>query len=424
MLVLELLYNVYRWICKFKNQELVYLIPLVILSLFTSLGYFFTVMFSEEGFPTSDDSKWYLDYAYAMIADFKIGLHMNDIMYFGYNMLLTVLLAVFKNPVAVLFIQSVATGLSVILVYKIAHMLFNRTTAVIASLLYSVSEGVHRWTVYILTDSLYISLLLLCVYLLLKCFETGEKRYKLLFAAISLYIFVFRPAGIITLAFILLYILIRLRRTTVTGFIKRYRLALGGTVVVLLAVGVYALTGNRLDPLLASMEENAKLVLYNIYATGSIYDKPTPYDYRFNPDYTIDVMNSVIVSFFVHNWDQILALYGKRSVSFLGWWVWKTDYRSVVSLAKLVLNELATVLFFAGTVAAIVNKQFRKASVVWLVIFSVFVFCVIFFIDIMYRYKAPSLPFIAIVSAYGAERIIRGCLVLVKKWRRSRQETN
>lgn len=407
----------YRMYYKYKDNEWMYLLPLVLLSLTFSLGYFFTVSMSAEGFPTSDDSKWYLDYANAMLSDFKIGLHMNDLMYLGYNMLLTLLLAVFKSPVAVLFIQSVTTGLSVILVYKIARMLFNRTTAVIASLLYSVSEGIHRWTVYILTDSLYISLLLLCVYLLLKCFETGGVKYKIGFAALAAYILVFRPAGIITLAFILLYIPIRLGWTAVVGLLRKYRLPLIAVAVVALAACIYAFASNKLDPLLASLQENAELVLYNIYATGYIYDKPTPYDYPFQPDYTINVMNSLILSFFVNNWDQIIGLYGKRSVSFLGWWVWKTDYNSIVSLAKLVINELASLMFLIGTIAAIMSKRFRQSSVIWLIILSVFVFCVIFFIDIMYRYKAPSLPFIAIVSAYGADRVIRGGWSLMKKWR-------
>lgn len=177
MLVSGAVYIVYRFFLKHKDREWVWLIPFVCISLSFGFGHFFKVMRSPEGFPTSDDSKWYLDYAYAMLDDLQVGLHMNDIMYFGYNMLLTLLLAVFKSPTAVLVIQTAAAGLSVILVYKIARMMFNRTTAVFASLLYSVSEGKYRWTVYILNQSAAFKCLFAA-----QSFETGRTKYKVCFA--------------------------------------------------------------------------------------------------------------------------------------------------------------------------------------------------------------------------------------------------
>jgi len=409
---------VYRLYHKYKDRELFYILPLVLLSLAVNLGYFYKVMVSPEGFPTSDDSEWYLNYAYSMLDNFQISLHMNDILYMGYNMLLTLLLAIFKDPAAVLFLQAATTGLSVMLVYAIAGRLFNRTTAVIASVFYSFSSGIIRWTTYVITDSFFISLLLLCVYLVLRCFESDKRRYKVGFAAAALLMVMFRPAGIITLAFMMVYILVRLGRTTVFAFLKRYRFVLGGGVAAAAAIGVYLLTSGKLDPLLASMEENIRMVLYNIYATGWVYDKSTPYDHVYTPNYEINIMNSLIVSFLINNWDHILILYGKRMISFLGWWVWRADFGSLWGVASFVRHALPTLLFVIGSGAAIIAGRFRQASVLWLVILAVFVFCVIFFIDVMYRYKAPALPFIAIVSAYGADRVVTVALGWFRRWKR------
>jgi hypothetical protein len=76
---------------------------------------------------------------------------------------------------------------------------------------------------------------------------------------------------------------------------------------------------------------------------------------------------------------------------------------------------LPVLLFMLGTIAAMWNGTFRKAAVIWYVILAVFMFCIIFFIDGMYRYKAPSSPFIAIAAGYGLERIIRGTIIIAKK---------
>lgn len=119
---------------KYKQFDLIYILPLALLSLWVRLRYFFYLLSSGKGFPQSDDTQWYLDYAYSLMKHFKVGLDMNDILYLGYNVLLTVMLAIFRDPVAVIFIQVVTAALSVILVYKISQMIFNRTTAIIASL--------------------------------------------------------------------------------------------------------------------------------------------------------------------------------------------------------------------------------------------------------------------------------------------------
>ena len=399
-----------------KDKDCVFTIPLVILALIKIVGHVYWRWTDNVAFPPAADSQWYLDYARALLANFKIGLHINDILYFGYNSLLAVLLAIFKEPIAIMFVQAVAASFSVILVYKIAKLLFNKTTAVIAALMYYNMWEMTLWTLYILSDSFFISLQLLCVYLLLVALESRRTKDRVLFGLAALYMAVFRPTGVLSLAFIMLYILIRMPRTALLAFLHRYRFLLGAVALAGLSGGACLYALGKFAPFAQSFEYNAKLVLYNVYAKGWIYDVPTPYDHFFKPNYQINEGSSLVASFIVNNWADVLTLYGKRALSFWGKWVWEIDLRSTAGALKLAWYLQLPVLFLTGTIAAVRNNLFRRAAVLWLVIMAVALFCTVLFIDAMYRYKAPAVPFICIIAAYGGERMLSSVADWVKTY--------
>lgn len=393
------------------------MIPLVLLTLTKTLGYFFWRLLSGQGMYQSDDSKWYLDNANSLMAHFTVSLNMNDMLYLGYNLLLTLLLAVFKDPIVVNLLQCITASLSIILVYKISCMLFNRATAVIASVFYCCMWDITLWSMYILSDSFFVSLLLLCVYYLLMAFESKQKRYKIFFIASSLYMLLFRPTGIVMMAVMLIFVAIRLDKKITGDFVKQHILFIGGFLTTIFLGCIYIYMEHTLDPLIESLQSNAKGILYNVYAKGWIYDKSTSYDYYFSPDYSINIDNSLILSFFINNYEHILVIYLRRASAFLGTWVWETNLRSIFGIISFAGNCFPMLLFVTGTIAAIVNEQFRKASILWLIILAVFAFCILFFIDSMYRYRFPAMPFIAIVAAYGVERIIYGGRIIAERYR-------
>lgn len=399
---------------KYKSSDMFAIIPLVLLALYEIVGHYFWLL-STKGLPQSADSKWYVEYARCLTINLTDGLDINDVLYFGYNLLLSMLLDICKDPALVVLVQAVTASFSVILVYKIARLLFNKTTAVIASVLYCKTYDITLWSMYVLSDSFFVSLLLLCVYLLLMSFESDKKIYKIFFVVASLYMLVFRPTGILTMAFILLYIAIRLPQDTIFEFIKKYRLLVGGLAAAICAAFIYLYLDHKLDLFIQSVQFNAKKVLYNIYAKGWIYDLPTPYDYFFKPDYQINVFNSLVLSFIINNWDHVLIIYAKRAAAFLGRWVWAINFQSLSGFLKFADQAALVALFVIGTMAAIYNRIFRKASVVWLIILAAFLFCILIFIDWMYRYRLPAVPFIAIVIAYGAERVLHHLFACVKK---------
>ncbi|WP_028552179.1 glycosyltransferase family 39 protein [Paenibacillus sp. UNC451MF] len=410
---MSLLFRIYH---KYKDRDFIFTIPLVILALDQILSYYFWIIRSGQGLPQSEDSQWYIDYANALMTNFSIGTSMNDILYLGYNLLITLLLALFKDPAKIVFIQAITAGLSVILVFKITRMLFNKTAAIIASYFYYDAWEVTLWSMYILSDSFFISLLLLCIFFLLKVYESNKRIYKILFVVSSLYMLVFRPTGIILMGFILLYIVIRTNRKTMLNLVKKYKYVLGGCGVAVIAACIYLFSGNTLDPLITSLQFNAKKVLYNVYAKGWIYDKATPHDHYFRPNYDINIFNSLILSFLINNWDHISIIYGKRVIAFLGRWVWETNITSLSGIKKLAEHLLPSLFFLIGTIIAMVNGTFRKASIIWLCALAIFIFCILVFIDAMYRYRAPAIPFIAIAAGYGAERVIYGVYLIAKKY--------
>ncbi|MCC2685615.1 MAG: hypothetical protein K0R75_2514 [Paenibacillaceae bacterium] len=403
----DLLLRIYA---KYLNNDYVYLFPLLFISVKTRVQYFYYLPAIGQPYPNSLDTQWYLNYARSMLEHFQIGKDMNDILYIGYNLLLTLLLAIFKTPERILLVQGIIAGLSLFFVYKIASMLFNRTTAVIACYSYAYSWKITLWSVYLLSDSLFISLLLVCVYFLLKSKQTPKRRYKVLFVLSFIYLLVFRPMGIVTGFFIVVYLLICMPKAF---WVKFWRIYVWGLVAVLAAgIGafVYLLSGNSLDPLIASMQFNAKKVLYNIYANGWIYDTPNAFDHPFRPNYEINILNSLILSFIINNWADIAVIYLKRAIAFIGPWVWLTNLHTWEGIRLFFHHLLPTFFFFMGTLFAIWNRVFRQSSIVWLNIFTVFIFCIVFFIDGLYRYKAPGLPFIYIAIGYGMDRLLRPAL--------------
>nr|WP_246320278.1 glycosyltransferase family 39 protein [Paenibacillus qinlingensis] len=333
----------------------------------------------------------------------------------GYNLVLAILIGVFKDEHTVVFIQAVTTASCVILVYFITLRLFNRITAIVASYFYATSWHITVWSMYILSDSLFMNLVLLNVFLLFKTLENNNKVIGSLFLVSSLLMLVFRPTGVLTLVFIFIYLVLNVKREQPINFLKRHRYKFICALLLVFIAGGLLLGADKFNPLLTSLQYNAKLVLYNIYAKGWIYDNPSDYDYFYRPDYRIDILGSLILSFLIHNWDHVLVLYGRRALAFIGWWVWKTDVRSVAGVIKLFKDIIPTLLFLLGTYAAMRNNIFRKTSIVWLVIVSIFLFCMVLFMDSMYRYKLPALPFICIICGYGVERWIRIMLLFINQ---------
>ncbi len=400
---------------KIWDWDLQILAPLLVLSLYRTFSHSVWLVQSGRGLPGSQDSEWYLNYAQSLLEQFAIRMNIDEILYLGYNLLLTGLLALFKDPVAIVYTQALIASLAIILVYQLGKTLFNKRTGVIAGLFYLYNWDVTLWSTYILSDSLFVSLLLLCVFLLIKATDSSRTTPKIVFSLVALYMCFFRPTGVVVMAVMLVYIVFRLERKRVIGFLTENRSTLTGTLVLVLVV-ISALNSLRIfDGFIESLQYNAKLVIYNVYANGRVYDIATGFDYFYHPDYSIDIADSLVLSFVVKNRDAVLVLYFRRAVAFLGAWTWMTPIHTVEDLLFYLYKLAPAVFFTVGTVAALRDGKFGRAAVLWWIIAAVFAFCILLFIDAMYRYRFPAMPFVGIIAAYGLDRIICGGHGLARK---------
>ena len=415
----------YQAVLKHKENivEALTISLLLLLSLYRTAGHALWLVVSGRGLPKSSDSYWYINYACGLLENFSIGLGIDEVLYLGYNLLLAALLGIFKSTVTIVLIQAVAASLAIVLVYQIALLLFNRTAAMIAGFFYLYIWDVTLWSTYVLSDSFFVSLMLLCVYLLLRATEPGSFWSRGFFAVTALYLCFFRPTGVLIVAMMAIYLVVQLDKTSVKLVLHRYQWPLAGLLASLVLVAGFLVSRHVFDPLLSSLQYNAKLVLYNVYAKGWVYDIATAFDYFYRPNYAIDIADSLVLSFLIHNWEPISVLYLRRAIAFLGAWTWQIPIHTVSDLLYFAFQLLPALLFAAGTIAAMRNGTFRRASILWLIVLAVFAFCVLLFIDAMYRYRFPAMPLIAIVAAYGLERILNGGKLLVQK-RRNRGNPN
>ena len=278
---------------KLWSWEHLPIVPLVVLSLYRTLSHPVWLVLSGRGLPRSQDSDWYINYAQGLLTNFSIQMNIDEILYLGYNLLLAGLLALFKEPVAIVYTQALVASLAIILVYQIGRILFNKRTGVIAGLFYLYNWDITLWSTYVLSDSFFVSLLILCVYLLVKAVDSQRKKDVALFAVASLYLFFFRPTGVVVVTVMLLHVFFRQGHESLQRVWLRHRGVLSGVAAMIILLLGAGYAGNLFDGFIESLRYNVKLVIYNVYAKGQVYDIPTAYDYFFRPNYSIDRLDSL-----------------------------------------------------------------------------------------------------------------------------------
>ena len=254
-----------EFIERFKKTELKFTLPLILLSLFMRLSYFYTQL--RSGLPNATDTAWYLESARNLINGNGIVFSLDGILYFGYYGLLAAMLLLFKSQTVIIFIQVVINALNVVIVYRIANIYFNRRTAFMSGLIYSIMSPITFWSVYILTDSLFISFLLLVIYFLACYYERREKRYLYLFFFCSAYTVFIRPTGIISLFFVFLYI-IYADYNKIKVFMMKYRYIVGAIFVAFITITAFLIKSGNLNSIIDPISSNMKWLLFSNYAGG------------------------------------------------------------------------------------------------------------------------------------------------------------
>jgi len=126
--------------------------------------------------------------------------------YMGYNAFVGLFFGLGLGELGVVIGQILLTGVAAVCVFEIARRFYDRRAAVIAALFYIGFLKLHPWNVFILTDSLFISALIIVVYLVL----ISKRWWQWLLTVIMIgWTSVMRPDGLVLLVALAIYALHR-----------------------------------------------------------------------------------------------------------------------------------------------------------------------------------------------------------------------
>jgi hypothetical protein len=375
------------------------LLCLVILALIPRIIYLIYKIHIHGGLPQAYDTKMYLEQAYAFIDKGIVDKDFNGIFYVSYYSILGLLLKIFHSTDIIVYIQMFINALTVILVYKFGNEILNRRAAIISGIFYSFLYPLIHWSIFITTDSFFITLMLLQAYIAVLCVKYNKRDSWIKLIVLSLYMIFFRPTGIVTLTFTALYLLVN---ADIKGFIRRHRKIAISAAVVLAGFLAAAVKIMISQPLTGSLERNLYWLLTEVYTNGQMYDIRTPYDMKFDAIIPPGYDFVFAAAYFKNNFLNVLLLYLRRIAAFNGVWVWKLNTMSSFKIILYFLfYGLAYVFLFIGIVDMHRERLMRKGSIVFFMILSILLFTTFFFMDSAYRYRVPALVFIIFPVAQG-----------------------
>jgi len=385
-------------------------LALFLLALIPRFFFLTRKMMLPGGLPKAFDSKVFLEQARDFAYHGYVQLDLNGIFYVSYYSILGIFLRLFHSTLAFVIMQMLINALTVILVYKLGIEIFDRKAAIISGIIYSFLFPLIHWSIFITTDSLFVTLMLLQAYLSVRCIKYNKRSSWIKLLLISIYMIFFRPTGIITLAFTAIYLLINLN---IKGFVLKHRrvfLSALGILIVLIAV-----TANKIfsHPVLKSFEANLYWLLTEVYTNGQMYDVRSSHDYIFNAKVPPGNDFLFALNYFKNNFTDIMILYFRRIITFAGVWVWKFHDLTVIRrTVYIAFSSMVFILLVIGIIDMFRKRIMKRASIVLFMIASIMIFTIFFFMDSAYRYRVPALAFAIYPVAQGIGAVIE--LVRVK----------
>jgi len=194
---------------------------LVLASIFVLVN----LLIFSGGISLGGDSQRYLSGADNLLRG--LPLQGRQLSYSGYALLIAFCRLTRVGLPGVVFIQLLFAAAAAVALYDIGRRLHGRVAGLFAAGLYVANPDIARWNAFILTDSLYISLVILSVW----CVHTAalRKRYWYITAAAALCAAALvRPNGLFLLAVAVLYLVSRaiehksLRRVAVSALVLAF----------------------------------------------------------------------------------------------------------------------------------------------------------------------------------------------------------
>ena len=158
--------------------------------------------------------------------------------YIGYNSLLALSDAAGFRQAGVIGFQVIVAALATLALYDLGRQLRGPLTGVLAAGFFIVNYDIARWHVYVLTDSLYISLVVLTTWLVHRAVGRGGAGH-LAAAAVLLFTALIRPNGWMLIPVAATYWIAR------SGLRRQVKLRIAFVVVVVCVSGVLTITATQ-----------------------------------------------------------------------------------------------------------------------------------------------------------------------------------
>lgn len=166
---------------------------LILLSVFLL---FHAILYQIYGIKIITDSKTYLDNAESLVNHGTL-IDRHYSWYLGYILLLVPTVVWDTGPEAILIFQVLVSALAVIAFYRTAAILTGNTSVAFYTALFFLGwYEIFTWNFVVRTESLFISLNVFLLYLIVKGFR--KKWEAVVFAGLILWIFFLRPNGFVS----------------------------------------------------------------------------------------------------------------------------------------------------------------------------------------------------------------------------------
>jgi hypothetical protein len=162
-----------------------------------------TALFWKYGVHTTDDSREYLTYAQAIADEFYFA-NTYYAKYLGYPLFLAFLFKLGLGLKGVVIVQTLLSGIATIFFYRTTRLLAGNTLApAFATFILIIWYDLQLFHAFIMTESLYMSLLMYGFYLVVKASSVRQSLWAL---PVLLYVALVRPNGFIAVVAYMAYV--------------------------------------------------------------------------------------------------------------------------------------------------------------------------------------------------------------------------
>jgi hypothetical protein len=309
--------------------------------------------------------------------------------YFGYIFFIAIAKILGLNNSGIVFLQILLFCVATYYLYLIGILIDSKKVGLLAAIIYGFNLDLIKWNLYILTETLYISLVIITIYyfLLLLNDQRTLKNYFFLIG-LAILLLVTRPNGLVIVPILSIYLAVRMY-----GFLKIIMISSAIFLICLLSFLFYF--------------QNYFNVLQDVAPINSIYNGVIIWGYS-NWNLTMPIHStteSSIFSFFIYlftNLPYILELFFYRVIIELG------HIRPFYSFLHNIVVGGSLLIIYTLAIYGYINRiKSVNTEFINLYIFINIIIIAFTYSDWDGRFLNYFLPFIFLYSSIGLKYLIK-----------------